>query len=100
MLQHLLVKHEHHDHATTVFQDKEFTSSQMVVGSVLGNVFFLKIFTKSNLTNWTQQMSTLSSIAETQPHTANSAFTHGISANRKGKAELFEFSGECFQTTM
>ena len=87
MLQHPLVKHEHHDHATTVFQDKEFTSSQMVVGSVLGNAFFLKLFTKSKLSNWIQQLSTLSSIVETRPHTANSAFTHGtcISAKQEGE---------------
>ena len=42
---------------------------------MIGNTSFLKQFTESKISKWIDQLSTLSDIVETQPHTAYSAFT-------------------------
>ena len=78
----LVVREECLVSAQHIFSDSgiEITSAgQPYLGAALGSSIF-RDYTQDHITEWTQGLSQLSSIAASQPHTAYAAFLHGFSS--------------------
>ena len=80
---HVLVKKEYVDAAKEIFQDTAMTISadgERYLGGAVGTVPFIQKYVHRKVEAWVKEVEQLSKIAETQPHTAYTAFTHGLAS--------------------
>ena len=56
------------------------TEGRPLLGSVVGSLQYVEEFVEKKVSVWLTELNLLVQIAETQPHAAFSAFTHGISS--------------------
>jgi len=79
---HLVVKDNHCSTATSVFGDTQVqitTEGKPHLGAALGtSPSFTKLYVKSKVDKWAEELSLLSSIAQTNPHVAYAGFTQGL----------------------
>ena len=79
---HLVVKEIHHSTATSVFGDTQIkitTEGKPHLGAALGtSPSFTKLYVKGKVDKWSEELSLLSSIAQTNPQAAYAGFTHGL----------------------
>ncbi len=78
---HILVKSQHVDKAKEVFKDTAITISEegkRYLGGAMGTTFFVQQYIQRKVEGWVKEEEKLSKFAETQPHTAYAAFTHGL----------------------
>ena len=69
--------------ATKYFENtnvKITTEGKSHLGAALGTEAFVREFVNNKVQQWVEEVQHLSSIANTQPHAAYSAFTHGLSS--------------------
>ena len=79
----LVVKEGHLADATKHFENtnvKITTEGKSHLGAALGTEAFVREFVNNKVQQWVEEVQHLSSIANTQPHAAYSAFTHGLSS--------------------
>ena len=78
-----LIKEECLVSAQCVFGDSviQITSAgRPYLGAALGSSHYIRDYTQDCITNWTQGLSRLSSIAASQPHAAYAVFVHGFTS--------------------
>ena len=69
--------------ASSIFGDTNInltTEGHRYLGSVIGSSKFVDCFVEKKVSDWVDQIIKLNSIAQSQPHAAFSAFTHGLSS--------------------
>ena len=79
---HVLVKKEHVDTASEIFRDTAMISvdGERYLGGAMGTVPFIQKYVQRKVEGWVKEVLQLSKIAETQPHIAYAAFTHGLAS--------------------
>ena len=79
---HLVVKDNHCSTATSVFGDTQVQitrEGKPHLGAALGtSPSFTKLYVKGKVDKWAEELSLLSSIAQTNPHAAYAGFTQGL----------------------
>ena len=79
----LVEKEGHLADATKYFENtnvKITTEGKSHLGAALGTEAFVHEFVNNKVQQWVEEVQRLSSTANTQPHAAYSAFTHGLSS--------------------
>ena len=77
----LIVKKEHLLQARDIFGDTGVqltTEGRRYLGAALGSPEFIKSYVNGKVREWSDELSKLSEISLTQPHSAYSALTHGL----------------------
>ena len=77
----LIVKENKLSEATVTFSDTEISitnEGRTQLGGAIGTRAFIEMYAKQKISEWTQEVELLSSIAISQPHAAYTAFTHGL----------------------
>ena len=80
---HILAKPHHVDNAKEVFRGTGIvisTEGERYLGGALGTPSFVRQYVERKVNCWVNEVEKLSKIAETQPHAAYAAFTHGLSS--------------------
>ena len=80
---HVLAKPHHVEAAKEVFKGTGIvisTEGERYLGGVVGTSSFVRQYVERRVVNWTNEAERFSKIAETQPHAAYAAFTHGLSS--------------------
>jgi len=70
---------------------------QRHLGAAIGSRSFAESYVSKKAKMWSEEILTLSSIAETHPHSAYSAFTHSVRHRWIYVMRTIEFVGELFQ---
>ena len=79
----LVVKAEHAVRARELFADTGIhitTEGKRHLGAVVGSRSYTEEYVSRKVENWTEEIKRLAHIAQTQPHAAYSAYTHGLSS--------------------
>ena len=79
----LITKEETHTRALDEFKDTQIRITQEGkphLGAALGTSLYITEFVKAKVKNWSLELEQLASIANTQPHAAFSALTHGLAS--------------------
>ena len=77
----LIVKPEYLSQAESLFANTNITvtvQGQRHLGAALGSWAFAEEYVSRKVTDWIDEISQLSEIAQTRPHSAYCAFTHGL----------------------
>ena len=77
----LIVKPEHLSPAESLFADTNITvrvEGQQHLGAALGSRAFAEEYISKKVTDWVSEIALLSEIAQTRPHSAYCALTHGL----------------------
>ena len=77
----LIVKPEHLSQAESLFADTNITvtvEGQRHLGAALGSRAFAEEYVSKKVTDWVSEITLLSEIAQTCPHSAYCALTHGL----------------------
>ena len=77
----LIVKEEHLPAAEMTFRESGIAITKeggRYLGGAIGTRMFVETYAKEKISEWTQQVERLSSIATSQPHAAYTTFTHGL----------------------
>ena len=77
----LIVKPEYLSHAESLFANPNITvtvQGQRHLGAALGSRAFAEEYVSRKVTDWIDEISQLSEIAQTRPHSAYCTFTHGL----------------------
>ena len=77
----LIVKEASLEEATAVFQGTGVSitaEGKRHLGAAIGTSSFVENYVRRKVTGWVHEVERLSSIANTQPHAAYAAFTHGL----------------------
>ena len=76
----LIVKSQHLEYASQVFSGSNIiiTEGHRHLGAVIGNETSKEIYVSEKVSEWIAQLEQLIKIAKTQPHSAFSAFNHGL----------------------
>ena len=80
---HLVVKTEHAVRARELFADTDInitTEGKRHLGAVVGSRSYTEEYVAGKVEKWTEEIKKLAHIAQTQPHAAYSAYTHGLSS--------------------
>ena len=80
---HILAKPQHLDKARKTFEDTPMTISdegEIYLGGAMGTNSFAEHFVKKKVESWVKEVEKLSIFAETQPHAAYAALTHGLTS--------------------
>ena len=78
---HILVKPQYINKAKKLFKDTSITISEegeRYLGGAVGTLSFVQTFVQRKVEGWVREVEKLSKFAETQPHSAYAAFTHGL----------------------
>ena len=78
----LIVKQDYLEQAKSLFNDTGVsitTEGQRYLGAALGSSSFVESYVQNKINGWIQEINQLSVIAQSQPHAAYAAFTHGLS---------------------
>ena len=79
----LITKPEHMSKASVVFSSTNVNitcEGRPYLGAPIGTRQFVENFVRNKVSEWSADLSTLATIALTQPHAAFAAFTHGLSS--------------------
>ena len=79
----LITKEETHTRALDIFKDTQIRitkEGKPHLETALGTSSYITEFVKAKVKNWSLELEQLASIANTQPHTAFSALTHGLAS--------------------
>ncbi|KAL5505646.1 hypothetical protein EMCRGX_G007111 [Ephydatia muelleri] len=79
----LITKEETHTRALDIFKDTQIRitkEGKPHLGAALGTSSYITEFVKAKVKNWSLELEQLASIANTQPHAAFSALTHGLAS--------------------
>ena len=79
---HVLAKPHHVEAAKEIFKGTGIvisTEGERYLGGAIGTSSFIRCYVKRKVECWVNEMEKLSKIAETQPHVAYAAYTHGLS---------------------
>ena len=57
------------------------TEGEQYLGGAVSTSLFIRLYVKRKVKCWMSELEKLSTIAETQPHAAYAAYTHGLSSN-------------------
>ena len=96
----LITKEETHIRAFDIFKDTHicFTKEgKPHLGAALGTLSYITEFVKVKVKNWSLELEQLASIANTQPHAAFSALTHGLASRRVYVARTIPNIGHLLQ---
>ena len=77
---HMMVKPQYINKAKKLFKDTSITISEegeRYLGGAVGQSF-VQTFVQRKVEGWVREVEKLSKFAETQPHSAYAAFTHGL----------------------
>ena len=77
----LIVKPELYNLAIQTFRDSEIVitkEGQRHLGAVIGTQQFKEEYVKNKVAGWVREVTTLSTIAKTEPHAAYTAYTNGL----------------------
>ena len=77
----LLVKSQFVDLARVIFEGSGIevhSESEEYLGGAIGSSNFIEEYLKRKLKTWANELSTLIKIAQTEPHAAYAAYTHGL----------------------
>ena len=80
---HVLAKPRHAEAAKEIFEGTGMvisTDGERYLGGALGTSSFVRQYVERKVECWINEVEKLSKIAETQPHAAYAAFTHGLSS--------------------
>jgi hypothetical protein len=80
---HVLAKPHHVEAAKEIFKGTGIvisTEGERYLGGAVGSSSFVRQYVERKVECWVNEVEKLSKIAETQPHAAYSAFTHGLSS--------------------
>ena len=80
---HLVVKAEHIERARELFADTEINitaEGKRHLGAVVGSRSYTEEYVAGKVEKWSEEIKKLAHIAQTQPHAAYSAYTHGLSS--------------------
>ena len=80
----LIVKEEHQEQAERIFEGtgiKITSEGKRHLGSALGTSNFVKRYVQKKVETWQAEIGILSTIAKSEPHTAYSALTHGLTSH-------------------
>ena len=80
---HLVVKPEHIVKARELFADTDVnitTEGKRHLGAAIGTRDFIESYVAGKVKKWVEEIHQLSEIAQTQPHAAYCAYTHGLSS--------------------
>ena len=78
---HILVKSQHIEKAKEIFKGTSITISdggERYLGSAMGTDVFVQQFAQKKVEGWVKEIEKLSTFAETQPHAAYAALSHGL----------------------
>ena len=78
---YLIVKEHHRSTANTLYGDTEVKitdDGKPHLGAALGTSSFTKLYVKSKVEKLSEELTTLASIAETNPQAAHACFSHGF----------------------
>ena len=78
---HILAKPQHLNKAREIFKDTPMTISaegEVYLGGAMGTNIYAEHFIKGKVNGWVREIEKLSKYAESQPHVAYAAFTHGL----------------------
>ena len=92
---HLLVKPDSLHSAESIFSGtdiKVVSGGVEYLGGVIGSASFLEEVIEKKVKIWSEEIERLSIIAESQPHAAYAAFSHGISAKWTYFSRVSDFS--------
>ena len=79
----LVVKGGYKDEAISIFKGTKVVITEegkKYLGSAIGKQTFIEYYVQQKITTWVEELECLTSIAITQPHTAFSAFTRGLTS--------------------
>ena len=74
----LIVKESQCDVAVEMFKSSSTTHGKRHLGAALGHRSFVEEYVGAQVKEWVEQIHRLAKVAVTQPHTAYSAFVHGL----------------------
>ena len=77
----LIVKEEHLPAAEITFRESGVAitkEGRRYLGGAIGTRMFVETYAREKVSEWTQEVERLSSIATSQPHAAYTVFTHGL----------------------
>ena len=80
---HVLAKPQYAEAAKEIFRDTGVVVSaegEQYLGGAIGTCAFIRQFIERRVEQWVKELENLCKIAETQPHAAYAAFTHGLSS--------------------
>ena len=80
---HVLAKPQYAEAAKEIFRDTGVVVSaegERYLGGAIGTCTFIRQFIERRVEQWVKELKNLCKIAETQPHAAYAAFTHGLSS--------------------
>lgn len=79
----LVTKDHFHESATALFENSKVnitTDGRPMLGSPIGKLAFVSSFISSKVQVWVEEVERLSLFAESQPHAAYGALTHGLTS--------------------
>ena len=80
---HILAKPQHAEAAREIFKDTGIvitTEGERYLGGAIGSPLFVRQLVEQKVDCWRKELEKLSKFADTQPHAAFAAFTHGLSS--------------------
>ncbi len=80
---HLIVKAEHAEKAVEVFAGTGInitTEGKRHLGAAIGSRSYTEVYVTDKVRKWSDEINLLAKIAQTQPHAAYCAYTHGLSS--------------------
>ena len=97
---YLIVKPQLYDSAKQLFQDTNVQITchgQHHLGAIIGTQLFTDEYVSKKVKIWSDKILTLSSIAETHPHSAYCAFVHDVVPKQNYVMRTIEFVGSLYQ---
>ena len=80
---HILAKPQHAEAAREIFKDTGIvitTEGERYLGGAIGSPSFVRQLVEQKVDCWKKELEKLGKFADTQPHAAFAAFTHGLSS--------------------
>ena len=80
---HILAKPQHAEAAREIFKDTGIvitTEGERYLGGAIGSPSFVRQLVEQKVDCWRKELEKLGKFADTQPHAAFAAFTHGLSS--------------------
>ena len=93
----LIVKEECFPLATTIFEGSITKESKQHLGAAIGSEEFKQAYVREKVATWVQGVDQLTTVAETQPHAAYAAFTHGLASKWTFLTRIVPDTGDLFQ---
>ena len=99
----LIVKEESYVQAQAVFRGSGVSitkEGKRHLGAAIGNDAFKEEYVREKVVTWVEELERLTRIAESQPHAAYAAFTHGLVSKCSRRFKSFSATRRCYPTTL